>query len=218
MPLSFMADSVTAGVFVSDGPASVDSTSSDAVTIEFPNIPESYVPSRLTKICTVCGVLKSVDSTSFLVKKASRDGFSAHCKSCDRVKKFKFRNDNREKYLAWRKKNYESRKDHLNLKNRENLKKSRLNNPDLWKSRGLKDRYGISLEDYNIMFSNQQGCCAICGTHQSSLKWRLGVDHNHATGVVRSLLCRNCNAAIGLAKENTEILKSMISYLEKHGQ
>ena len=75
-------------------------------------------------------------------------------------------------------------------------------------------RYGITLDDYNRMFSEQNGCCAICGTHQ--LDEVLNLDHNHDTNEVRELLCSDCNWALGHAKEDIRRLQNMIQYLEKH--
>ena len=45
---------------------------------------------------------------------------------------------------------------------------------------------------------------------------KLCVDHNHATGKVRKLLCHDCNTMIGKAKEDIQILESAINYLKKH--
>lgn len=53
-----------------------------------------------------------------------------------------------------------------------------------------KQVYGITVEDYDRMFDEQGGVCAICG---NGTKRRLAVDHNHETGVVRGLLCPRCN-------------------------
>ena len=77
----------------------------------------------------------------------------------------------------------------------------------------LKRRYGSTLDEWNQMFDDQAGCCVICKKHQSELKKRLSVDHNHDTGEIRKLLCSNCNTAIGLFYENTEILLNAIEYL-----
>jgi hypothetical protein len=89
-------------------------------------------------------------------------------------------------------------------------------NPDQVKNYNLMFKYGISLEDYNAMFLNQKGCCAICSIHQSALNKSLAVDHNHQTGKVRALLCDGCNRALGFTSENTEILQKMITYLQDH--
>ena len=77
--------------------------------------------------------------------------------------------------------------------------------------------YGVDPAEYNRMFQEQQGCCAICGKHQSSLKRALDVDHNHKTSIVRGLLCRWCNVALGRldADSGTSLLKKAIEYLEK---
>lgn len=62
----------------------------------------------------------------------------------------------------------------------------------------LKHRYNLSKEDWDRMFEKQNGCCAICGKHQSEFAKTLGIDHNHQTGKIRGLLCYNCNRALGL--------------------
>lgn len=80
----------------------------------------------------------------------------------------------------------------------------------------LKSTYGISLEEYNRMFQQQEGCCAICGTHQSNVHRSLAVDHDHRTGKVRALLCHKCNAALGNVNDSIDILKEMISYINRH--
>lgn len=77
----------------------------------------------------------------------------------------------------------------------------------------LKFYYGISLEDYNNMFNDQEGCCKICKKHQSELKSKLNVDHCHRLNLVRSLLCNQCNQALGLLKENPVTIKAMLEYV-----
>ncbi len=78
----------------------------------------------------------------------------------------------------------------------------------------LKEKYGITPKDYNDMYVKQNGCCKICGTHQTELKHILVVDHNHDTGNVRGLLCRSCNVGLGHFKDNKDLLKIAIQYLE----
>ena len=73
--------------------------------------------------------------------------------------------------------------------------------------------YGITLEDYNSMFQEQGGCCAICKTHQLKKKRRLAVDHCHDSGEVRGLLCQDCNTGIGLLQDSKDILYEAIKYL-----
>ena len=44
------------------------------------------------------------------------------------------------------------------------------------------------------------------------------VDHNHTTKKVRGLLCNNCNAALGFAKENVATLELLIKYIKEHNE
>lgn len=74
-------------------------------------------------------------------------------------------------------------------------------------------KYGLTPESKRAMVESQGGRCAICsdalragrGTH---------VDHCHATGKVRGILCHGCNLMIGYAKDNTMTLQFAIQYLQ----
>lgn len=90
----------------------------------------------------------------------------------------------------------------------------RKQNPDAVKSADLKKLHGITLENYNKMFSEQEGYCAICGRHQVEFKKKLAVDHSHKTGDIRGLLCQNCNTSLGGFQDDIEILKRAIKYLK----
>ncbi len=76
---------------------------------------------------------------------------------------------------------------------------------------------GITLEEYeegwNHFFESQDGCCAICGRHQSDFKKSLGMDHDHVTGQIRGLLCTNCNLGLGLFKDDLELFERAMGYL-----
>ena len=82
------------------------------------------------------------------------------------------------------------------------------------KGYGLKEKYNITLEQYNEMLIKQNSKCATCGKDQSKFKRAFDVDHNHITGKVRGLLCWHCNLLIGHAKEDINILKNAIKYME----
>jgi hypothetical protein len=81
------------------------------------------------------------------------------------------------------------------------------------RNRRLKEQYGITLKDYNEMLAQQNDCCGICGKHKSESKCCLAVDHDHATGHVRGLLCSNCNLGIGYLKDDLDILRNAVNYL-----
>lgn len=78
----------------------------------------------------------------------------------------------------------------------------------------LERQYGITLDDYNRKFAEQNGCCAICGRHQSEFKKALAVDHNRETKQVRDLLCINCNRDVGVI-ENKDKIELIKKYLDK---
>ena len=75
----------------------------------------------------------------------------------------------------------------------------------------LRARYGITIDEYDARFKDQGGVCAIC---YEPAEGRLYVDHDHETGEVRGLLCRDCNSALGLLRDNTDRMRSAIKYLE----
>lgn len=90
------------------------------------------------------------------------------------------------------------------------------NNKDIWKDRQLKRTYNITLEQYNKLLQEQNHCCNICGAHESNFKKSLAVDHCHNTGVVRGLLCKNCNTGIGNFYDNVDIMKRAIEYIMRY--
>lgn len=89
------------------------------------------------------------------------------------------------------------------------------NNKEKRKNDKLFSRYGITLEEYNMKFSEQNGCCAICRKHQTEIIKTLCVDHNHETGKVRALLCDDCNKGLGHFKDNPELLEFASQYLKE---
>jgi hypothetical protein len=73
----------------------------------------------------------------------------------------------------------------------------------------LRSKYGITPEDYAEMYVAQDGRCAVCGAARDVLS----IDHCHATGAVRGLLCRECNIALGLLKDDPAIIERAAEYL-----
>jgi hypothetical protein len=84
------------------------------------------------------------------------------------------------------------------------------------RSTELKKSYGISLDDWEAMYKAQGGVCAVCKmdeTEKGSRYANLAVDHCHATGRVRGLLCNACNRAAGFLQDNPETALRLASYL-----
>lgn len=87
------------------------------------------------------------------------------------------------------------------------------------RNRYLLYKYGITEVQYLEMLAKQQNCCAICGTQFSDV-WGADapvVDHCHATGNVRGLLCNECNRGLGYFHDNPEALTNAASYIKKGG-
>lgn len=85
-------------------------------------------------------------------------------------------------------------------------------NPDKYKGYDLKRRLGMSLEQYNSLKEKQSNLCAIC-KQPEQFNGSLAVDHCHATGKVRGLLCTNCNRGLGHFKDSTDNLRNAVEYL-----
>jgi hypothetical protein len=85
---------------------------------------------------------------------------------------------------------------------------------------GLLNRYGLTLPQLTSMAEAQEHKCAICGQPETELRnglpRHLAVDHDHATGKVRALLCSACNTGLGKFKDDISLLAAAIAYLQKH--
>jgi Recombination endonuclease VII len=82
----------------------------------------------------------------------------------------------------------------------------------------LKKKYGLELDDYITLILEQNNQCAICKVYFDTSKGHDGphVDHNHATGSIRKLLCKRCNIVLGFVRDDTDLLEKMIVYLKEH--
>lgn len=96
-------------------------------------------------------------------------------------------------------------------------------NKNMWKayidrSNRLKIKqnsmYGMVPGQWDALHAAQKGVCAICGNPPKQKA--LAVDHCHATGKVRALLCHRCNNALGLFRDDPIIMAKAIAYLHAH--
>lgn len=76
-------------------------------------------------------------------------------------------------------------------------------------------QYDITNEHYVELIYSQRNKCKIC--EKSANGKTLSIDHSHVTGKVRGLLCNNCNTAIGLFKEDINVMLNAIKYLQEYG-
>jgi Recombination endonuclease VII len=95
-------------------------------------------------------------------------------------------------------------------------------NPKKRRDENLRRNYGITSEEYEKMFAEQKGLCASCKLPETRPEPRskvgairnLCVDHDHETGQVRSLLCAECNAALGMLKDDPKYIHMLLEYRE----
>jgi len=103
------------------------------------------------------------------------------------------------------------------VKNKANKQKLKQQDPTAYRRKQydyeLRRAYGISLIEYDEMFAEQGGRCAICKEKSSQF---LSVDHHELTGDVRELLCQPCNLMLGYARENPTTLEAAAVYLRRH--
>lgn len=95
---------------------------------------------------------------------------------------------------------------------REKEYKTGRGRPSYWKKQGII----LTVEGYDKMLSEQNGCCAICGEFRRPDQRVLVVDHNHDTGKIRGLLCHPCNMGIGQLKDSLDVLRKAVLYLEEN--
>lgn len=138
----------------------------------------------------ICTYCKELKNLSSFSKAGRKNALRSTCKQCDAIKYKRWKDKNREAYL-----------------------RSTSNS-------GLKIKYGITLDEYEKLFTEQKGCCKICKTKNPGRKGvkRFAVDHCHKTNKIRGLLCMSCNTAIGLLNENPILFDSAKRYLQSHHQ
>jgi hypothetical protein len=151
------------------------------------------------KLCTLCKETK--DYEQFHKDSGKKDGHQSRCKDCVRATTLNWQKNNPEKAKQHSKK----ATDKWQKENKEKLHKP---SKEWRKFYRIKEKYGLSKEEFNEMESEQSGICKICEKDKP-----LCVDHCHTSGRVRGLLCRDCNLLLGFAFDNTETLKKAADYL-----
>ena len=135
------------------------------------------------KICTSCGKEKPLEEFYLQKGKRTREGYrNPVCKECHNKKSVEWARKNPDKVAQHRRK------------------------------RNLKDKYNLSVEEYDKQAALQDYKCYICSCVPT--RRRLNVDHCHKTGAIRKLLCDKCNMAIGLLEDDVDRLQKAKEYLE----
>jgi hypothetical protein len=150
------------------------------------------------KTCYRCGESKPLGE--YRKRALNRDGLMVTCKACCkldyardaeklRAQGRQYYVDNKEKIRAYRKKHHREHQ--------------------------LRNRYGISVEEWEAIFDAQGRVCAICNTKTPYRTWH--TDHCHDTGTVRGVLCQRCNFGLGAFLDNAANLSAAADYLRRTG-
>ena len=137
------------------------------------------------KQCKACD--KTLDLKMFPRSKTSRTGYFSYCIDC---RKLINRKADEKRWSTQREK--------LILQRR---------------NANYRKNFGITVHQYDLLLNSQKGVCAICFRNED--KKMLHVDHDHSSGIVRGILCENCNRGIGMFKDDIKLLASAINYLKK---
>jgi hypothetical protein len=112
-----------------------------------------------------------------------------------------------EKIKARMREKYWANRDAMLEAQRKNRK------PDSHRRSMLRRYYGMSVEQFAAMRDAQGGGCGIC---REPFTKTPHVDHDHATGTVRELLCGPCNTGLGRFRDDPERMEAAAAYIRKH--
>lgn len=161
--------------------------------------------------CSKCKKSKTLDAFSASIRTKG----CGQCRPCKLLIKKEMKEKNPEK---------------LKLQNRLLKRKKYLNNPKkfleynrtwrkenkhLVRQANLKKAYGLDLLTYKKILGKQNNACGICGVKNNSNLKSLFVDHCHATGKIRGILCQKCNTGLGFLGDNIQSIKNVLTYLER---
>ncbi len=163
------------------------------------------------KKCVKCNRIYPATAEYFFRHKRSKDGLNSYCKSCN-LKACK-RYGQTEAGKVVRKEYSRSEKG----KQTQKRYAATTSGHKVRRDNSYRSKYNITLEEYDRLFQQQRGTCAICRKKETAKNEygvrRLAVDHCHATGKIRGLLCDNCNRGIGHFKDDPLRLIKAAEYL-----
>lgn len=164
----------------------------------------------LMKYCPCCASNKEPDQ--FGKNRSTRDGLAGYCRECSKRKQREWYASNTEKARslsrAWKSKPESKVK--MNKRQRERYEedaehRTAVLDRNVWSK--MYSRYGVTRDRYEQMLEKQNGVCAIC-KEECKTRQRLVVDHDHATGQVRGLLCKSCNFHLGVLERHEWVEKA----------
>ncbi len=159
--------------------------------------------------CSIHGNLTKDEVYTYRIKRFSKfkgeyHTFANYCKKCKYFHSNRYIKNNPEKHKEWR------------------YKYNQKEHPTAVRRRRLLKKYGMTIDQYDLLLKKQNNLCAICHKKETYVDRRintikrLSIDHCHKTGVNRGLLCQHCNIMIGHANDDIKILQSAQDYLLRH--
>ena len=169
--------------------------------LKYPPLPKK--PKKKQPLKTKRGALTYEGRGCYKCQNTTRYQSSHRCVACEKIRQSS---------------KYKRRKEKHPIFNRPRMKRGTVGGKMYMKEYMLLRNYGMTLEDFNRMMTNQKGVCAICHDPLTSAN----VDHDHSCcpgklscgKCIRDLLCGPCNKMIAFAKDNPLILRSGAAYVE----
>lgn len=160
--------------------------------VKFPTLAGRQLAEEGKKYCPTCKQVKNLSEFSTM---KTRSGVASHCKKCTSEwgKKYGKTNEGRQKRKALYQKHKEKQLDQK-----------------------MRKKFGISLQEYEVMLDKQGRKCMICGRTPEENGKALAIDHDHKTGKNRALLCSSCNICIGFIEKNALNISKIATYLTTH--
>jgi hypothetical protein len=153
--------------------------------------PQFQAPAGM-KRCTLCKEIKP--DAEFANNKNFHDGLNRSCRACNNARGSAYGKANRKRLSAEQLQRYHA-------------------NPERYADYDLKKRFGLPMGSYDRMLKAQDGKCAICKADKPGGRAkRFHVDHCHATGRVRALLCEGCNNGLGRFRDKPDLLRAAANY------
>lgn len=172
------------------------------------------------KACIKCFLYK--EDAEFYIKDRKTGRLSSECRQCRKLfVDTAYRERNRKQIREYAKNWASINKDRIREYNKRGLPKARERYHSTYKEKDrafrIKKTYGLTRDDFKKMVDDQNGLCIICKNPPVNNKKSkfLYVDHCHATGKVRGLLCHKCNNGLGCFNDKIELLREAIDYLQK---
>lgn len=175
---------------------------------------ESEVIKDGQRICRRCQTWK--DLSEFGKSRVGVAGIKANCRACENeMARQRYANSD----VSARRKEQKRLYDKARYERKKAEGAQLGGDPVKARTRMLQRNYGLTPEAYDAMVATQDNKCLICHTSGEEVRNnRLVVDHCHATGVVRGLLCPKCNLLLGHADDSIERLEQAILYLRDRGE